>query len=196
MVLQRFLYFLGPEKVRCGSRDRWEPAPPTCEETLCKPLKQPLNGTMVLTTLRIGGKATFKCDYGFSLKGDDDLECLSSGSWSSWPPTCLEINCGKPHNIDNGRIFLPNGTTRNGDSAEYHCLPGYERDGPFIRTCLLDGYWSGVEPSCQRPRLALKPILTILSDNTVDGTTNVRAGSADHVSANGSGNAAFYSTLN
>ena len=147
----------------------------------------PTNGSMVLTTLRIGGIATFKCDYGFSLKGDDDIECLSSGSWSSWPPTCLEINCGKPHNIDNGRVFLANGTTRIGDSAEYHCLPGYERDGPFIRTCLLDGYWSGVEPSCGRPRSPLKPILTILSDNTVDGTTNVRAGSADHVSANGSG---------
>ena len=147
---------------------------------------------MVLTTLRIGGKATFKCNYGFSLKGDDDIECLSSGSWSSWPPACLEINCGQPHNVDKGRVFLANGTTRIGDIAEYHCLPGYDRTGPFTRTCLLDGYWSGVEPSCQRPRHPLTPDLTILSDNTVDGTTNVRAGSADHVSSNGSGMHYFF----
>ena len=40
---------------------------------------------------------------------------------------------------------------------EHHCLPGFERDGPFERVCLEDGYWSGVEPSCQKPR----PVLTI-----------------------------------
>ena len=28
---------------------------------------------MILTTLRIGGRATFSCNEGFSLKGDDDI---------------------------------------------------------------------------------------------------------------------------
>jgi len=161
----------GSAKVICGSKNRWEPESPTCVETLCKSLTSPNNGSMVLTTLRIGGRATFQCDFGFGLKGDDDLECLSSGSWSSWPPSCVQIDCGQPLEVDNGRVFLTNGSTTIGSVIEYHCFPGYERDGPFERSCLIDGYWSGIEPSCQKPR----PILTILSDNTVEGTTNVRA---------------------
>lgn len=45
--------------------------------------------------------------------------------------------------------------------------------GPFERTCLEDGYWSDREPSCSKPR----PVTDILaSDNTVDGTKNIRAG--------------------
>ena len=127
---------------------------------------------MILTTLRIGGRATFTCQDGFALKGDDDIECLSSGSWSSWPPTCVEIDCGQPDDIENGRIFLSNSSTNIGSVAEYHCFPGYDRSGPFERICLEDGYWSGREPSCLKPR---PPDIAILgSDNTVDGTTNVR----------------------
>ena len=58
------------------------------------------------------------------LQGDDDIECLSSGSWSSWPPTCIEIDCGQPDQIDNGRVFLVNASTVIGSTVEYHCFPG------------------------------------------------------------------------
>lgn len=88
---------------------------------------------MVLTTLRIGGQATFSCDHGFALKGDDDIECLSSGSWSSWTPTCVEIDCGRPDNVENGRIFLANGTTVIGSVVEYHCFPGEEKKPQLLQ---------------------------------------------------------------
>ena len=63
------------------------------------------------------------------MQGDDDIECLSSGSWSSWPPTCVEIDCGRPDDVDNGRVFQVNGSTVIGSTLEYHCFPGYERSG-------------------------------------------------------------------
>ena len=116
--------FIGFERRRCETSGKWEPEAPSCKETLCKDLVAPSNGTMVLTTLRIGGRATFKCQDGFSLKGDDDIECLSSGSWSSWPPSCIEVDCMQPHEIENGRVFLSNGTTNIGSIVEYHCFPG------------------------------------------------------------------------
>ncbi|TRY72488.1 hypothetical protein TCAL_05395 [Tigriopus californicus] len=172
---------IGFERRRCESDGSWKPEAPTCKETLCKALSQPDNGALVLTTLRIGGRATFSCQTGFALKGDDDIECLSSGSWSAWPPSCIEIDCGQPDKIENGRIFLTNQTTTIGSTVEYHCFPGFERSGPFERTCYEDGYWSGKEPSCSKPR----PI-TILSDNTVDGTKNVRAGSISEEVGGGS----------
>ena len=116
--------FIGFERRRCETSGKWEPEAPSCKETLCKDLVAPSNGTMVLTTLRIGGRATFKCQDGFSLKGDDDIECLSSGSWSLWPPSCIEVDCMQPHEIENGRVFLSNGTTNIGSIVEYHCFPG------------------------------------------------------------------------
>jgi len=85
----------GFEKRRCEADGKWKPEAPNCTETLCGQLTAPLNGHMNLTTLRIGGRATFACDDGFALKGDDDIECLSSGSWSAWAPTCVEIDCGQ-----------------------------------------------------------------------------------------------------
>ena len=104
-----FIYVVisGFDRRRCDTSGKWEPEAPTCKETLCKNITTPSNGTMILTTLRIGGRATFKCDFGFNLKGIADIECLSSGSWSAWPPTCIEIDCGQPHEIENGRLFLP-----------------------------------------------------------------------------------------
>ena len=96
-------------------------------------------------------------------------------SRSSWPPTCIEIDCGQPHEIDNGRLFLPNGSTKIGGIVEYHCFPGFERDGPFQRTCGEDGYWSGKEPKCNKPILVIVPRNDIEEDRTTavgrSGTT-------------------------
>lgn len=69
----------------------------------------------------------------------------------------MEIDCKQPHDIENGRLFLPLGTTTIGSKAEYHCFPGFERDGPFERSCGEDGYWSGPEPKCIKPVPAFVP---------------------------------------
>ena len=66
-----FLYFSGFERRRCETSGKWEPEAPICKETLCKPLEKPANGSMILTTLRIGGRATFTCNEGFSLQGEE-----------------------------------------------------------------------------------------------------------------------------
>lgn len=61
------MIFLGFERRRCDTSGKWEPEAPSCKETLCKNLTTPANGSMILTTLRIGGRASFQCDYGFNL---------------------------------------------------------------------------------------------------------------------------------
>ena len=65
--------------------------------------------------------------------------------------------------------------------SHFSLLLGYERSGSYQRTCLDDGYWSGPEPECNKP----VPI-TILSDNTVDGTHNIRAGGREEPVPEGS----------
>ncbi|CAB4068107.1 unnamed protein product [Lepeophtheirus salmonis] len=166
----------GFEKRRCEASGKWMPDAPKCVETTCNELKAPLNGSMIITHNHVGGRATFKCDYGFDVKGDNDIRCLSSGSWSSWTPNCLQIDCGKPLPVENGRVFLVNGSTTIDSFLEVHCFPRFDREGPFERKCGEDGYWNGPEPKCVKPAKKI-PLLSssILEDNVIDGATNVRS---------------------
>lgn len=59
------------------------------------------------------------------------------------------VDCKHPEPVENGRVIVVNGTTTYGGTAEYHCLPQYERIGPFLRKCLDTGSWSGEEPKCE-----------------------------------------------
>nr|CAD7589887.1 unnamed protein product [Timema genevievae] len=54
-----------------------------------------------------------------------------------------------PGPIENGRVIVMNQTTTYNGAAEYHCVPHYERIGPYLRKCMDDGTWSGEEPRCE-----------------------------------------------
>lgn len=47
-------------------------------------------------------------------------------------------------------MIIVNDVTTYGGSAEYHCIPSYNRIGPYLRKCMDDGKWSGDEPRCER----------------------------------------------
>lgn len=44
---------------------------------------------------------------------------------------------------------MVNEVTTYGGSAEYHCVPQYNRIGPYLRKCMEDKQWSGDEPRCE-----------------------------------------------
>lgn len=66
------------------------------------------------------------------------------------------IDCGRPADIANGRVIVVNESTVYGGSAEYHCVPHYNRIGPYLRKCMDDGKWSGEEPRCER-KVSVEP---------------------------------------
>jgi hypothetical protein len=47
---------------------------------------------------------------------------------------------------DNGSVSAP--VTDVGAAATYRCAAGFVLDGDAARTCLTDGTWSGIPPSC------------------------------------------------
>jgi hypothetical protein len=59
------------------------------------------------------------------------------------------VDCHRPSEIENGRVIVVNDTTTYLGTAEYHCLPQFNRIGPFLRKCMDDGVWSGEEPRCE-----------------------------------------------
>lgn len=59
------------------------------------------------------------------------------------------VNCNHPGSIENGRVIITNGSTHYGSGVEYHCIPHFQRVGPYLRKCMDNGMWSGDEPTCE-----------------------------------------------
>ena len=64
----------------------------------------------------------FSCGHGYKLVGESEISCLSSGSWSGWPPACVEIDCGQPFSVENSRIFLVDNSTKYGAKVEHFII--------------------------------------------------------------------------
>uniref|UniRef100_A0A8C4MAK9 Seizure 6-like protein 2 n=1 Tax=Equus asinus TaxID=9793 RepID=A0A8C4MAK9_EQUAS len=67
------------------------------------------HGDVSVTDLHPGGTATFHCDSGYQLQGEDTLICLNGTrpSWSGEPPSCMASCGGTIHNATLGRIVSP-----------------------------------------------------------------------------------------
>ncbi|XP_029047436.1 E-selectin isoform X3 [Osmia bicornis bicornis] len=133
----------------CLENGTWSSDTPVCKEIRCKdPEKEGVLSTQV-STHSVGGVAHYSCPRGYYMEGNETRICLQNGSWSGSTPACFSVDCKHPGSIENGRVIVVNGTTIYGGTAEYHCLPQYERVGPFLRKCLDTGSWSGDEPKCE-----------------------------------------------
>ena len=55
---------------------------------VCDDLSNPANGIVIINGKKIGDTATYSCNYGYYLIGDDTVACQSSGNWSGPPPIC------------------------------------------------------------------------------------------------------------
>ncbi|CAD1479335.1 unnamed protein product, partial [Heterotrigona itama] len=133
----------------CLENGTWSSDTPVCKEIRCKnPERDGVLSTQI-STHSVGGVAHYSCPRGFYMEGNETRVCLQNGSWSGSTPACFSVDCKHPEAIENGRVIVVNGTTTYGGTAEYHCLPQYERVGPFLRKCLDTGSWSGEEPKCE-----------------------------------------------
>ena len=135
------------------------------------------NGEVEFLSRTPGSIATYTCDFGFVLQGDEQRVCMENETWSGEPPTCFRkfkshSRCPIPdapflflyyraiiyHNLSAETTCpdLPNpvngivdiqGNTPGG-SAVYRCNPGLSLIGSSQRICNIDGTWSGDPPTC------------------------------------------------
>lgn len=115
----------------------------------------PTNETSSSSGRAVGSLAHFRCPRGRRLIGHETRTCLPNGRWTGRSPICQPVDCGRPTAIENGRVIVVNNSmagaesTQYGGAAEYHCVPGYARIGPYLRKCMDDALWSGTEPRCE-----------------------------------------------
>ena len=58
----------------------------------CGGLPNPVNGQARLTEALLGSVATYTCNSGYVVVGNDTRECLPDGSWSEEEPKCVLTN--------------------------------------------------------------------------------------------------------
>jgi len=151
----------GQAKSTCLESGRWSDVLPSCVMIFC-PRPQPIaNGTVIgtpsvaptnVSVYRPGSVIRYRCDPGFEVRGKTTRSCRSDGTWSGPTPRCDGVRCRPPNSIRHGQLTLPTpkNSTVYGATVEYRCDPGYQLDGPAVRTCSDGSQWSGPDPTCQR----------------------------------------------
>ncbi|KAL4229789.1 hypothetical protein ACF0H5_010180 [Mactra antiquata] len=124
----------------CQQDLTWTLSPPTC--TSCSTLSSINSGNITLTTSGTVTMATYTCNTGYILIGNNISQCTPSGSWSSSEPSCL---CVSPSVPTNGSVIL----SANLSMVTYSCDLGFTINGPEVRYCETDGTgWTSLDPTC------------------------------------------------
>ena len=58
----------------------------------CGDLPSPINGQARLTETLLGFVATYTCDSGYTIVGNNTRECSPDGTWSDEVPKCVPTN--------------------------------------------------------------------------------------------------------
>ncbi|XP_058030532.1 P-selectin isoform X3 [Ahaetulla prasina] len=130
---------------------------PLCENVVkCNkfgPLHQALimNCTHPLEQFSYRSHCSFRCDKGFTITGQVNLQCLSSGQWAAEEPQCAAVQC-QPLNIPvNGNFSCIHihGEFHYQSRCNFKCKKGFLINGEETIVCEASGAWSTSEPTCQ-----------------------------------------------
>ncbi|XP_064384817.1 E-selectin-like [Halichondria panicea] len=176
---------------------------PNCQLITCFPLTDPFNGfvtysSTVNSNYVFDVVATYSCDTGFFLVGNDSRTCTGDGSsitgaFDGLVPSCEAITCPSLSNPTNGSVSYSNVPDQNNRysfnvTATYSCNSGFTLVGNKIRNCFGDGssttgLFDGLAPACKATTCS--PLADLLN-----GTISYSA------AADGLGNYVFNVTAN
>lgn len=121
----------------------------------------------------VGQIASFSCAPGFRLRGERQVICLNSGTWSHFPPYCEQITCDalpaplngyarpaqemtwpflnikKQTELISESKGLTNRQFEIGEAIQFSCAERYIMNGSAISICHQNGQWSAPVPSCK-----------------------------------------------
>jgi len=133
----------------------WYGSKPTCYRvsTTCKPLTEISfpNGNFHGQGSMLGDRYQFKCDWPFTLIGNEEVVCGKDGFWSGKVPFCQRRNCSQV-SIANAKVLVGN----EGDLV-IRCNEGYNLIGSNAISCLPNGLLNGTLPSCGREQARRDP---------------------------------------
>ena len=122
------------------------------ENQMCGTPVPPLNGFIRSS---VADEIRFSCNSNFFLVGSEVTLCVD-GHWTHEPPKCVyRLNDGGctalPH-LKNGIIHYSQSPVNDQHShsteAKYVCLSNYLLIGNQVRTCTVNGSWTGLHSIC------------------------------------------------
>ncbi|XP_052795625.1 sushi, von Willebrand factor type A, EGF and pentraxin domain-containing protein 1-like [Mya arenaria] len=138
--------FVGTSDRQCLVNGSWSSVHQFCMIKDCGPLVSPQNGNVLVGNTTYGEIATYTCDFGHALIGNNSRDCLGSGQWSDSEPTCVLKDCGTLPDTPQGSVYTP--FTTYGAFALYDCQKGYHIEGSKTRQCQVNERWSSPVPTC------------------------------------------------
>ncbi|XP_029421832.1 complement decay-accelerating factor isoform X4 [Nannospalax galili] len=143
-------------KSTCLQNLEWSEVDTFCKKKSCPNPGDIQNGNINITTdMLFGSQIFFSCNTGYKLLGADSSFCSVVGktvAWSDPLPTCTEIFCPEPPEIDNGIIKGESENYVYGQSISYECDRGFILVGKSSIYCTVknnDGEWNDMPPECK-----------------------------------------------
>lgn len=141
---------VGNRQRRCQASGSWSGNEPKCVRVDCGQLPDIPNGQVDISPdTKFGSYATYSCNLGHVLQGNQQRICQANGQWSGSTPKCVRVDCGPLPNIPNGEVNI-SPDTQFGSTAQYSCNSGFVLVGKAQRFCQANGQWSGQAPTCIR----------------------------------------------
>lgn len=119
----------------------------SCDPVDCGSPPSITNATVSYKSTTFSSYAVYRCQQGYSLQGNDRIQCGGSGLWDSSLPVCVMELCPAPDLPSN--VIIDSGTYRSGDSLVFRCSDGYDLLGSKTIACTASGTWSSSVPNCQ-----------------------------------------------
>ena len=164
----------GTSERTCQVNGTWSHKNPRCEKIKCPDLAFETwpNGVITVSDVTFRSRASYKCNTGYKLKGNNQRTCQIDGSWSGSAPHCEILSCGPPGAFASG--VISGDVYTFGSWLKYSCDIGHRLVGDAIRVCQDDGLWNPSTPRCQLidcpPQQNIQNGRTIQLSNTYLGT--------------------------
>lgn len=140
---------VGDNTRHCQSDGKWGGKQPYCAYKWCPVIQNISNGKLNVSAYSENSIATYQCNSGYKLIGNDTRQCLLGGKWTNQEPFCQYVDCGQPKQIPNGAYQLVNSTTNYLSVAMYTCNENYTLVGSANKMiCSHNNRWIGKEPQC------------------------------------------------
>ncbi|XP_069823516.1 E-selectin-like isoform X2 [Dendropsophus ebraccatus] len=165
---------VGSPSTQCSATGQWTENPPKCQAIQCSSLTAPVNGLMGCKDgSNYNSTCTFSCSEGYELIGSSELQCLSSGQWTSSAPLCKAVQCPSLTSPRNGRMVCQDSTNYK-SQCSFSCSEGFRLIGSPVLTCQSSGTWTSSAPRCEAIQC---PSLTAPEDGHVSchDTTNYKS---------------------
>uniref|UniRef100_A0A3Q3RJK8 E-selectin n=1 Tax=Mastacembelus armatus TaxID=205130 RepID=A0A3Q3RJK8_9TELE len=146
---------VGATKLFCQASGHWNNPVPLCQVEQCPVLNQTsISGNVTcshpIAPYSFNSSCEFRCDEGYELHGQEQIQCDHTGQWTASVPACTIKKCppisvaviGNVTCVDTLEPFS------FGSQCNFTCQQGYYLTGDSTLNCLASGQWSKPTPTC------------------------------------------------